>query len=355
MLEFIAEKLGPKKAEHRWTTVLSERTTILNAVQDEGSVCQVVEDLDLTLRQSHRFETSWKETHQDSYVIIQTWAIAFISSLISFRNRGHSPCITSTIESTTVSESLCVRMPLRDEDIGGQYQRPHLFIGNSTTIVSAGKTFRNRGSCAEHPPEVAKLETARARRQKGLSTGSLTVGFGSPKIGARAVASGSPPGEEGSIRGQDKVADACPVGRMLATNAVLISFLCRASGDLDLGYGQCEMTRPRITHRVGAQDSKAQKSCSRSSSPSFPRRVRCIFDGGTDNEHFQIQENESFRRVVGLVPSHRRAPACAPEHIRGRGSGREAKPNGKRTKDGENRAHGHDSEDEESCLSHVGA
>ncbi|KAF9001385.1 hypothetical protein BDZ89DRAFT_1245136 [Hymenopellis radicata] len=100
----------------------------------------------------------------------------------------------------------------------------------------------------------------------------------------------SRPGRKGPIRGHGKVVDASPVMRMLTTNAVLIRFLCRASEDLDLGYGQCKKTRPRTTHRFGAQDSKAQRAPTKLSLPSFPGRVRFDFDGGT-NEDLQRQRN----------------------------------------------------------------
>ncbi|KAF8988611.1 hypothetical protein BDZ89DRAFT_1152478 [Hymenopellis radicata] len=166
-------------------------------------------------------------------------------------------------------------------------------------------------SSKEDPPKVAKPKLIHARQQETVLTRASSIGFGSPKIGARAVANSSPE------RGHDKVVYASPVVRMLVTNAVLIRVLCRASGDLDL---QCKMTRPRTMHQAGAQDSKAQKSSSSSSSLSFLRR-----------EHFQIQEKETSQRVVGLEPLHRRALECAPEHIRGRSTDwRKAKPHGNR-------------------------
>ncbi|KAF8990845.1 hypothetical protein BDZ89DRAFT_1054751 [Hymenopellis radicata] len=326
--EFFTKKLGPRKAEHLRMAALSRReTAILNVVQDKfGLACQILENPDLRGSQFHRLANT-TNTYRRSLSI-------------------------STSESTTVSESLRVRMPSDVEGIGRQYQRPHLFIDASTAVISTGKTFGNWTcyvvgvSSKEDPPKVAKPET--------VSTRASTIEFGSPKIDARAVVKDSPPGEEGPIRGHGKVVDARPVMRMFTTNAVLISFLCRPCEDPDLGYGQCKTTRPRTTHRFGAQDSKAQRASSKSSLPSFPRQVRCDFDGGTNEEHFQIQKNESSQRVVGLVPSHKRAPASAPEHIRGHGSRRKAKPHGKRTRNRENRAHCHGGEDKERRHSHAG-
>ncbi|KAF9042008.1 hypothetical protein BDZ89DRAFT_1156334 [Hymenopellis radicata] len=90
------------------------------------------------------------------------------------------------------------------------YQRPRLSISTSSIVIPAGK-IGNRASYAvgaswnEDPSKAAKPELIHARQQQVVSMTSQTVGFGFPRIDARAVAKNSPPGEERRIRSHSKV------------------------------------------------------------------------------------------------------------------------------------------------------